>query len=131
VAVRAAGRTAINAGSLLLQRVILCAVPQFRIAEVAELLGVSDDTVRRWIDSGRLPVERGQPRRMVIDGATLAAFAQDQAHPAPDMSLVARSARNRFVRLVTNVITDTVMTQIELQCGHTLRRYMVANVPHR
>jgi molybdopterin-binding protein len=30
---------------------------------------------------------------------------------------VGRSARNRFVGLVTNVITDVVMTQIELQCG--------------
>lgn len=90
---------------------------KFRIAEVAELLGVSDDTVRRWIDGGRLPVERDQSRRMVIDGATLAAFAQGLAHPTRDTSRVGRSARNHFVGLVTNVITDTVMTQIELQCG--------------
>jgi molybdopterin-binding protein len=92
-------------------------VPQFRIAEAAELLGVSDDTVRRWLDSGQLPVERDQSRRMVIDGAALAAFAQNHAHPAPDTSQTGRSARNRFVGLVTNVITDTVMTQIEVQCG--------------
>jgi molybdopterin-binding protein len=92
-------------------------MPKFRIAEAAELLGVSDDTVRRWIDSGRLPAERDQARRMVIDGATLAAFAQNQAHPARDTSQVSRSARNQFVGLVTNIVTDTVMTQIELQCG--------------
>jgi molybdopterin-binding protein len=93
-------------------------VPQFRIAEAAELLGVSDDTVRRWLDNGHLPVERDQSRRMVIDGAALAAFAQDHAHPAPDpMSQVGRSARNRFVGLVTNVVADIVMTQIEVQCG--------------
>jgi molybdopterin-binding protein len=93
-------------------------VPQFRIAEAAELLGVSDDTVRRWIDYEQLPVERDTSRRMVIDGAALAVFAQDQAHPAPDpTSQVGRSARNRFVGLVTNVIADTVMAQIEVQCG--------------
>jgi molybdopterin-binding protein len=92
-------------------------VPAFRIAEAAALLGVSDHTVRRWVDSGRLPVERDQSRRMVIDGAILAAFVQEQAHPAPDSCRVSRSARNHFVGLVTDVITDTVMTQVELQCG--------------
>jgi molybdopterin-binding protein len=93
-------------------------VPMFRITEAAELLGVSDDTVRRWLNSGQLPVERDQSRRMVIDGVALAAFARDHARPAPDpMFQVGRSARNRFVGLVTNVIADTVMTQIEIQCG--------------
>ncbi|MGH3782943.1 MAG: TOBE domain-containing protein [Pseudonocardiaceae bacterium] len=93
-------------------------MPQFRIAEAAGLLGVSDDTVRRWLDAGQLPLERDQSRRMVIDGAALAAFAQDHANPAPDpTSQVGCSARNRFVGLVTSVIADTVMTQIEVQCG--------------
>jgi molybdopterin-binding protein len=105
------------AAFVLPNRFTLYPMTKFRIAEVAELLGVSDDTVRRWIDGGRLPVERDQSRRMVIDGATLAVFAQSLAHPPRDTSRVGRSARNHFVGLVTNVITDTVMTQIELQCG--------------
>lgn len=84
---------------------------------MAALLGVSDDTVRRWINSGQLPGAYDRSHRMVIDGATLAAFAQDNAHPAPDTSRVGRSARNQFVGLVTNVTADTVMTQIDLQCG--------------
>ena len=29
----------------------------------------------------------------------------------------ASSARNRFTGLVTRVVTDTVMAQVELQCG--------------
>jgi molybdopterin-binding protein len=103
--------------SFLWRRLTLYRVPHFRIAEVAALLGVSDDTVRRWLDTGQLPVECDRSRWMVVDGAALAAFAQDHAHPTPDVSQVGRSARNRFVGLVTNVITDTVMTQIELQCG--------------
>jgi molybdopterin-binding protein len=97
--------------------VTLYRVPKYRIAEAAELLGVSDDTVRRWIESGRLPVDRELSRWMEIDGATLADFAQRLAHAAHDSSWVSRSARNQLVGLVTRVITDSVMAQIEMQCG--------------
>jgi molybdopterin-binding protein len=87
--------------------------------------------VRRWIDTGRLPVEREPLHWMVIDGATLAAFARDQAPPARDTSGVGRSARNRFLGLVTNVITGTVMTQIELQCGpHRVVSLMSTEAAH-
>ena len=34
-----------------------------------------------------------------------------------DPSGVRRSARNRFVGLVTAITMDTVMAQVELQCG--------------
>lgn len=99
-------------------RLTLSDMPQFRIADAAQLLGVSDDTVRRWIDAGQLPVEHDQTGRMVIDGAALARFAQHHAHPPPDPTFpLGRSARNRFVGLVTKVETATVMTQVELQCG--------------
>jgi molybdopterin-binding protein len=92
-------------------------MPQFRISDAARLLGVSDDTVRRWVDSGSLPVQDDASHRKVIDGATLATFAREQAHAAPDPSAVGRSARNHFVGLVTHVVTDKVMAQVELQCG--------------
>ncbi len=92
-------------------------MPQFRIAEAARLLGVSDDTVRRWVDSGSLPVQADASHRKVVDGAALAAFAREQAHAAPDPSAVGRSARNHLVGLVTEVIADRVMAQVELQCG--------------
>jgi molybdopterin-binding protein len=85
-------------------------------------LAVSDDTVRRWIDAGMLPAERDEVGRKVIDGVSLAEFArQHAASPAPDPSGIGRSARNRFVGLVTRVIADGVMAQVELQCGpHTV-----------
>ena len=92
-------------------------VPQFRIADAARLLGVSDDTVRRWVDAGTLPVQPDASNRKVIDGAALAAFAREHANAAPDPSDVRRSARNRMVGLVTSVLTDTVMAQVEMQCG--------------
>ncbi|MGN6782511.1 MAG: TOBE domain-containing protein [Marmoricola sp.] len=100
----------------------------YRIREAAELLGVSDDTVRRWADAGDLGTERrdGAGRR-VVDGAALAAFAQDRAdrqhaerldpRAGVNGSGVAQSARNRLVGLVTRVTRDTVMAQVELQCG--------------
>jgi len=92
-------------------------VPQFRIADAARLLGVSDDTVRRWVESGALPAQPDASNRKVIEGAALAEFAREHAHAAPDPSDVRRSARNRMVGLVTSVLTDTVMAQVEMQCG--------------
>ena len=91
-------------------------MPQYRIAQAATLLGVSDDTVRRWVDSGRLTASNtGGP--ISIDGAALAAHAQEIA-TAPDLgSPIVESARNRFTGLVTRVVKDTVMAQVDLQCG--------------
>ncbi|MBX6371937.1 MAG: helix-turn-helix transcriptional regulator [Acidothermus sp.] len=88
-----------------------------RIRDAAALLGVSDDTVRRWITSGRLPAVRDDSGRQVVDGAELARMARslhDAVSPGPT---IRESARNRFAGIVTNVIKDTVMAQVELQCG--------------
>ena len=92
-------------------------MPHFRIREAASLLGVSDDTVRRWVDAGDLAASADDAGRKVVDGAELARFAVAQSHPPPDPSGVARSARNRFVGIVTDVVSDTVMSQVEMLCG--------------
>nr|WP_218888480.1 helix-turn-helix domain-containing protein [Saccharopolyspora hordei] len=96
---------------------IVPTVPHYRIAEAARLLGVSDDTVRRWVDGGQLHAQRDSSGRLVVDGAELAEFARDQARSTPDPSGVGRSARNRLVGLVTAVVSDRVMSQVEMQCG--------------
>lgn len=89
-----------------------------RVREAAELLGVSDDTVRRWIDDGSLPAGQDQSGRKVIAGDVLAEFARDHAGAAPkDPLTIASSARNRFAGLVTKVVSDKVMAQVEMQCG--------------
>lgn len=89
-----------------------------RIRQAAELLGVSDDTVRRWLDDGALPAATDKSGRKVIAGKDLAAFATSHSGPAPKNPLsTASSARNRFAGLVTRVVTDKVMAQVELQCG--------------
>lgn len=92
-------------------------MPHFRFSEAARLLGVSDDTVRRWVDAGTLTAGVDAAGRKVVDGAELARFAKAQAAEVSDPSGVGRSARNRFVGLVTEVTSDTVMSQVELQCG--------------
>ncbi|HWF69222.1 MAG TPA: TOBE domain-containing protein [Mycobacterium sp.] len=93
-------------------------MPRLRIREAAELLGVSDDTVRRWIDQGALSVSHDQSGRKVIAGDVLAEFWRGKAHSLPPNPLgVGSSARNRFVGLVTKVVSDKVMTQVEMQCG--------------
>jgi molybdopterin-binding protein len=90
----------------------------YRIREAAELLGVSDDSLRRWAESGRVTTDVDVAGRRVIAGAELARFAEENAAPMPIAGAVVReSARNRFVGLVTRVVRDTVMAQVEMQCG--------------
>ena len=88
-----------------------------RISDAAQYLGVSDDTVRRWISAGSLTSVNDSSGRMAIEGRELAAFAKQQARAAADTSGTSSSARNRFVGLVTAVKTDAVMAQVEMQCG--------------
>jgi molybdopterin-binding protein len=91
-------------------------VTVFRIGEAAELLGVSADTVRRWVDARRLAAIRDEHGHRVIDGADLAAFARSHAGEQEDRSEDS-SARNRLRGIVTAVIKDTVMAQVDIQAG--------------
>ncbi|WP_435770154.1 TOBE domain-containing protein [Nocardioides sp. SYSU DS0651] len=90
----------------------------YRVSEAAAILGVSDDTVRRWIDAGRLP-SRTADGRTVVPGADLAALASSLVDEADrDRTRAgAVSARNRMTGIVTRVVLDTVMAQVELVCG--------------
>jgi molybdopterin-binding protein len=93
-------------------------VPTYRLKEAAQLLGVSDDTVRRWGDRGRFTTSRDNTGHIVIDGAELARVIQEVAELPDSMSsAAATSARNRMVGLVTRVVRDTVMAQVEMQAG--------------
>lgn len=94
----------------------------FRIREAADLLGVSDDTVRRWVESGRLDTDLDASGRQVVPGARLAALAvelaaTDRPSPRAREHGTAQSARNHFTGLVTRVVKDTVVAQVEVQAG--------------
>ncbi len=78
------------------------------------MLGVSVDTLRRWVDHGRIDADRTAGGQRLIEGAALARLAIQQAppHHASD-----RSARNRLLGVVTHVTRDGVMAQVEIQAG--------------
>ena len=91
----------------------------FRISDAARLLGVSDDTLRRWVEAGRVAATDDGGRR-VIEGAELARFARERADGAVSLAtgpIVQESARNRFTGVVTRVVMDTVMAQVEIAAG--------------
>jgi molybdopterin-binding protein len=92
----------------------------YRLAEAAQLLGVSDDTIRRWAEAGRFAQSRTADGHAGIEGAALAELARGVASIPEDGSAVAShrvSARNHLRGIVTEVKRDTVMAQVELCCG--------------
>jgi molybdopterin-binding protein len=92
-------------------------MPEFRLSEVARLLGVSDDTVRRWTKQGQLAAVTDSAGRQAVDGVELARFAVELAGERGEDRAGAQSARNRFSGIVTGVTRDTVMAQVEIQAG--------------
>ena len=90
-------------------------VPQIRISDAASLLGVSDDTVRRWVETGRLAGGTDEAGRKTVDSAEVAALLSE-ASTEPDRP-VPTSARNRFPGIVTRVERDGVMALVEVQSG--------------
>ena len=89
----------------------------YRISEAAELLGVSADTVRRWTDAGRLETVRSKQGHREIEGGALARFAASLPAPPPKRLIARESARNHFPGIVTRVLKDSVMAQVEIQAG--------------
>jgi molybdopterin-binding protein len=92
---------------------------QFKVSEAAALLGVSDDTLRRWADAGRIMIHKGA-NRMYVEGAELAPLAQELAAEsalAAAFPTSRASARNRITGIVTKVTKDLVMAQVEIQAG--------------
>ena len=87
-----------------------------RLGEAAELLGVSADTVRRWVDGGKLRARRTAGGQRSVDGVELARFAVANA-AARTKAASAHSARNKFPGIVTRIVRDRVSAQVEIQAG--------------
>jgi molybdopterin-binding protein len=91
-------------------------VGHLRIGEAADLIGVSADTMRRWVDAGRVPAVRDEHGHRTIEGTALAALARSLGSE-PDERAGHSSARNRLRGIVTNILRDTVMAQVDIQAG--------------
>ena len=92
-------------------------MPSYRIGQVADLLGVSVDTARRWADAGRLGARRTEGGQRVVDGAALAEFLTAKRQAPEREEVIAQSARNRFQGIVTRVVKDEIVAKVELQAG--------------
>jgi len=91
-------------------------VTHLRISEASALVGVSDDTLRRWLRAEGIEPGTDDAGRMVVPGEVVARFASQSPAP-PDATDVLSSARNRFPGIVTAIKSDTVMAQVDMQCG--------------
>lgn len=93
----------------------------YRVNEAADLIGVSPDTVRRWIDDGSIKSTKDESGRVAIDGASLAEFVAERGAASPieksDAGAQSRSMRNHFPGIVTAVVSDKVMSQVTVQAG--------------
>jgi molybdopterin-binding protein len=92
-------------------------VAHLRIGDVAGLLRVSDDTVRRWVDQGRLAATTDASGRKAVDGGELARFVRAQREAPGDDAGWQVSARNRLDGIVTDVRRDGLVAQVEIQAG--------------
>jgi molybdopterin-binding protein len=92
-------------------------VTKYRVGQAAELLGVSVDTMRRWANAGRISMSTGTDGRKYFDGTELAQLAIEVAGEHSTRPPSAQSARNRFVGIVTRVVKDKVVAQVEIQAG--------------
>ena len=92
-------------------------VVEYRIGQAAELLGVSPDTMRRWVDAGRIKATVGAGGRRYVEGADLAGSPSRSPATIRPAQPRRQSARNRFLGIVTRVVKDKVAAQVEIQAG--------------
>ena len=91
-------------------------MPNYRISTIANLLGVSDDTIRRWLDENLIKAVTGSgPKR--VDGASVARFLQERPTATRLGEEPTESIRNHFQGLVIALKKGQVMSQVDLQCG--------------
>jgi molybdopterin-binding protein len=102
-------------------------VARMRVGQAAEMLGVSVETLRRWETEGRLTMARSEGGQRLVDIDQVAALLAERRKASTDRPIVAQSARNRFVGIVTRIEADRVAAVVEVLAGpHRLVSLMTA-----
>lgn len=93
-------------------------VKDLRVSNVATLLGVSTDTVRRLVEDGAIKGTR-QYGRILIDGKSLVDYIRQNAakDERSKHGTEVNSIRNQLTGIVTDITSDNVMTRVEMICG--------------
>ena len=86
----------------------------YRIGEAARLLGVRVETLRRWERDGKVSVKRTPGGQRVISASEVARLLALRRH---SRSAAARSARNRFPGVITEIKRDELSATVEIQAG--------------
>jgi molybdopterin-binding protein len=88
-----------------------------RIGEAAEALADSTDTLRRWIEDGRVVAERSAGGQRRVARTEVNRLLAERRRAGGDRPIVAQSARNRFPGIVLSVKADGVAAVVEVQAG--------------
>ena len=92
-------------------------VARIRVGQAAEMLGVSVETLRRWETDGRLTMARSEGGQRLVDIDDVARLLAERRKASTDRPIVAQSARNRFIGIVTRVEVDRVAAVVEVLVG--------------
>jgi molybdopterin-binding protein len=86
----------------------------YRIGEAAGLLGVRVETLRRWEREGKVRVTRTKGGQRLVPAEEVARLlAERRERP----KVTARSVRNRFPGVVTEVKKDGLAATVEILAG--------------
>ena len=105
---------------------------RIRLGRAAEMLGLSVDTVRRWVDAGQLEAIRSTSGQRWVALASVQRLVEARRREpasgrAEAESTRTSSARNRFAGIVTRIQRDSVAAVVEVQAGpHRLVSLMTA-----
>jgi len=92
-------------------------IPQLRLGQAAEMLGVSVETLRRWEAEGRLRMSRSAGGQRLVAVGDVSRLLAERRRSESDRPVIAQSARNRFPGIVTRVERSGVTAVVEVQAG--------------
>ena len=100
---------------------------RLRVGVAAEMLGVSVETLRRWEGEGRLRMTRSPGGQRLVAVEEISRLLDERRRLSIDRPIVAQSARNRFLGIITRIEKDRVAAVVEVIAGpHRLVSLMTA-----